>query len=49
MSRTKLADIAAVGVELDESRLLGVSGGLPPIDTCGTYINDACYTDDWIY
>ncbi|GIH64462.1 MULTISPECIES: hypothetical protein [Microbispora] len=44
--RTELRDITALGAELDESLLVGISGGMLPngaTSLCGVVV----HTDDW--
>jgi hypothetical protein len=45
--RTRIEDLSAIGDELSEEQLRGVSGGAMTIWTCvrGTYKNQACYED----
>ncbi|GAA2913306.1 hypothetical protein GCM10010517_79890 [Streptosporangium fragile] len=45
--RTRLTDISAVGMELSEDQLLGISGGMYAADDrSGCYIDNMCKYDD---
>ncbi|GLW26214.1 MULTISPECIES: hypothetical protein [Microbispora] len=44
--RTVLADIDAVGAELDEETLRGISGGMWPEYNTGSYGGNMCSWDD---
>ncbi|MEV7970207.1 hypothetical protein AB0O34_30105 [Sphaerisporangium sp. NPDC088356] len=45
-ARTRLTDIGAVGAELNEEQLSGVSGAMQPEYNTGSYGGNMCSWDD---